>query len=375
MIVPYHLITNPVAPPASDAAFLADLAWSFHQAFPPYRPTPLRRLDVLAQSLGVASLHVKDESPRFGLNAFKGLGGSFAMHHWVAQHDTPADAVFATASDGNHGRAVAWMARQLGMRAVVYLPAHTVPARIAAIQDQGARVELVAEGYDAAVRRAHEDAARNGWIVIQDTTLPGYQEVPRWIAAGYWTMARELESSLHLLPAAEVDLVVVHAGVGTWPAAMVEYYWHRYGGHRPRIVVIEPIEAACVLESVQAGHAVTASGSQRTIMAGLNCGRPSTIALDVLRNSVDAFVAIPDGWAEAAMRQLATPAGDDPAVIAGESGAAGLAGLLALGGDPALAPARAHLGIDSRTRILIWSTEGATDPIDWQRVVGRAVPS
>ncbi|MES1259410.1 MAG: pyridoxal-phosphate dependent enzyme, partial [Gemmatimonadota bacterium] len=240
---------------------------------------------------------------------------------------------------------------------------------VAAIQNEGAQVVLVEEGYDAAVQRALDAAHRRGWIVIQDTATTCYTEVPEWIGAGYWTMARELEPTVHGAEHAEVDVVLLHAGVGTWPAAMAQYYWHKYQERRPRIVVVEPIESACVLESVRAGRPVTASGSLQTIMAGLNCGFPSTTAFEVLCQSVDAFVAVPDDWAKQAMRLLAD---GDPAVVAGESGAASVAGLLAIMKDPAYQAVREHIGLGSGSRVLLWSTEGATDPAGWERVVGRA---
>lgn len=371
MTVPVVVIDAPRAPPHLDrVALLADLAWQFHRSMRQYRPTPVRRLDGMARELGLASLLVKDESHRFGLNAFKALGASFAMHHWLAEHPADDDTVFTTATDGNHGRAVAWMARQLGFRAVVYMPAHSVPARVAAIQNEGAKVVLVNEGYDAAVQAALDASQRNGWVVIQDTATPGYREVPEWIGAGYWTMARELEPVPHTPEHAQVDVVLLHAGVGTWPAAMCQYYWNRYGTNRPRIAVVEPVEAACVLESVRCGMPTLATGSMRTIMAGLNCGYPSVDALEILRSGVDAFVAIPDGWSERAMRRLA---GESPPVVSGESGAASVAGLMAIMEDPAYGQARDRLGLGPSSRVLVWSTEGATDPSGWERVVGRPV--
>jgi diaminopropionate ammonia-lyase len=365
---PFVLVTNPVPPPPSpEIAGLANLAWAFHRGFRKYAPTPVRHLPHLARSLGVGSLHLKDESHRFGLNAFKALGASFAMHHWLATHEVPAGAVFTTATDGNHGRAVAWMARQLGFRAVVFMPAHSVRARIDAIQNEGAKVVLVEAGYDAAVRDALTAAATNGWIVIQDTATADYREVPAWISAGYWTMARELEPLLHADVRPEVDVVLLHAGVGTWPASMVQYYWHRYGAQRPRIIVVEPAEASCVMESVVAGRPIMAKGSLQTIMAGLNCGYPSLDAFDILSRSVDAFIAIPDVWAQRAMRHLAA---EDPQIIAGESGAASVAGLMALMEDPAYRPVREHIELGPASRVLVWSTEGATDPAAWQQIVG-----
>lgn len=343
---------------------------------PEYRPTPLHDLPALAAELEVASLHLKDESARFGLKAFKALGASFAIDRWLTRHpDRRDDVTFATATDGNHGRAVAWAARRLGAGAVIFIPADAAEARVEAIRREGAEVVLVADGYDAAVAMVHERAERSGWVVIQDCAGPGYEEIPEWIAAGYWTHARELESTLFREDSPGVDLVMLHAGVGTWAASMVSYLWHRYGTRRPRIVVVEPSEADGVLASAQTGRLSPARGSMHTIMAGLNCGWPSSTALPALTHGVDALIAIPDHWAEAAMRRLATPRDGEPMVIAGESGAASVAGLLAMAGDPTLAPVRRHLGLPPRPRVLVWSTEGATDPEGWTRVVGRPVPS
>ena len=371
MTDPFVLVRDPTPPPGiREIAAIADLAWTLHRGFRHYKATPFHSLDQIAIELGIGSLLLKDESHRFGLNAFKGLGASFAMHHWLASHDVSGDAVFTTATDGNHGRAVAWMARQLGFRAVIFMPSDSVPARIDAIQNEGAKIVLVDEGYDVAVRLALRAAETEGWIVIQDTATIGYTEVPEWIGAGYWTMARELEPEVHGAERPQIDLVLLHAGVGTWPAAMTQYYWHRYGERRPRLVVVEPIEAACVLASAHARQVAPATGSLHTIMAGLNCGIPSTTAFDVLQHSVDAFMTIPDRWAEMAMTRLADV---DPPVIAGESGAASVAGLMALMRDATYAPVRDHLGLGSQSRVLVWSTEGATDPAGWERVVGRTL--
>ncbi len=372
----FHLVGAPQAPadlvrlPA-----LADAAWDFHRRLPEYHPTSVHALPSLAAELGLAALHLKDESSRFGLNAFKGLGASFAIAHWLGTHPDAQDPTFTTATDGNHGRAVAWSAKRHGARAVIFVPGNTAPARLDAIAREGAEVVIVDEGYDAAVARAHEAAARSGWVLIQDMARPGYLEIPEWIAAGYWTHARELEATLLTPQVPQVDLVMLHAGVGTWPASIISYLWHRYGRARPRILVVEPVAADCVLASALAGEPTRARGSLQTIMAGLNCGWPSTSALEVIVRGADALMAIPDHWAESAMRRLATPQAGEPVIVAGESGAASVAGLLALHADPAYAAVLAHLTLPPRPRVLVWSTEGATDPDGWARVVGRPVPS
>jgi diaminopropionate ammonia-lyase len=371
----HHLVagTSPPQRLAHLAALAAD-ALTCHRALPDYAPTPLHRLDGLARTVGVGSLLLKDESHRFGLGAFKGLGASFAMARWLEHHPPAGQVTFATATDGNHGRAVAWSARQLGHRAVILIPAHAAPARVAAIRAEGADVRLVPEGYDAAVQMVHALAEAHGWVVIQDTASPGYEEVPEWIAAGYWTHARELEPWPHAPDLPAVDVVLLHAGVGTWAAAMTAYYWARYGPRRPRLAVVEPTRAPCCLEAARHGTPVEVSTSPHTIMAGLDCGLASSAAMRILASGVDAFLAIDDDWVRQAMRSLATPAAGDPQVIAGESGAASVAALMALATDPALAAVRAHLDIGPDTRVLVWSTEGATDPANWAEVVGHPVP-
>lgn len=369
------LVEAPVPPPGrAEMAVRADEALAFHHSLASYRPTPLHALPELAAHLGVGTLQLKDESRRFGLNAFKGLGASFAVHRWIATHPGAAIPTFTTATDGNHGRAVAWSARRAGARAVVFIPAHASPPRIEAIRREGAEIVLVEEGYDAAVRMANEAAHARGWVLIQDTAWAGYEAIPDWIAAGYWTSARELEPDPHGVEPG-IDLVLLHAGVGTWAAAITSYYWHRYGPARPRLVIVEPVDAPCLLRAAPGGVPVALEITRHTVMAGLDCGLASTTALTTLRHSVDAFLTIEDRWALEAMRRLASPTGRDPVVVAGESGAASVGALLALVHEPELYPVRAHLGLDATTRVLVWSTEGATDPEHWAEVVGRPAPA
>ncbi len=370
-----YLVEAPVPPPGMTAlAALADEALTFHHSLASYHPTPLHTLPDLAAELGVANILLKDEAHRFGLNAFKGLGASFAVHRWVATHPSVTMPTFTTATDGNHGRAVAWSARLVGARAVVYIPAYARPSRIEAIRAEGAEVVLVEEGYDAAVRMANNAAREHDWVLIQDTAWPGYDEIPDWIAAGYWTHARELEPEPHGVEPG-IDLVLLHAGVGTWAAALTSYYWHRYGHARPRLVVVEPVDAPCLIRAAPSGVPVHVPITRHTLMAGLDCGLASTTALTTLHRSVDAFITIEDHWALDAMRRLASPTGTDPMVVAGESGAASAGALMALLRAPELAAARAHVGLDATTRVLVWSTEGATDPEHWAEVVGRPVPA
>jgi len=356
-----------VPPPAEEAL-------GFHRSLPGYRATPLLSLPALARDLGLGALWIKDEGQRFGLGAFKALGASWAIHRWMREHVAGAPATFATATDGNHGRAVAWTARTLGQKAVVFVPRQTAPARIAAIRGEGAEVVVVDGSYDDAVRRAAAESAERGWQVISDTAYPGYTEIPRFIMDGYETLFAEAAAQLGAAGARQPTAVLLQAGVGGLAGAGVAFYSRRPGAPRPRIASVEPTDADCLLESITspAGEVRQGRGSQRSIMAGLNCGIPSLAAWPLLRAGLDLFLAVDDGYAEEAMRRLASGRGGDPRLVAGESGAAGLAGLLALCGEAALAQACAALGLGPGSRVLLVNTEGATDPEGYRRIVGAA---
>ena len=340
---------------------------AFHQSLPGYAPTPLVELPALARRLGVGRLWVKDESERFGLDAFKVLGASYALHRFLAQAEAGRTFTFATATDGNHGRAVAWAARRLGHHAVIFVPGNTVPARIEAIGREGARVVVVDGTYDDTVRRAAKDAEANGWQVISDTAYPGYLEIPRWIMEGYTTLFTELGRQLaHEAPQGP-DVVLLQAGVGGLACAGAIFCARQ--GWRPKLIAVEPTDADCLLESAATpdGRLAEAKGKQGSIMAGLNCGTPSLLAWPVIRASFDAFLAVDDGYAEEAMRALHA---NERRVVSGESGAAGLAGLLAFANEPGLHDARARLGLTKEASVLLVSTEGATDPASYRRIVG-----
>lgn len=369
-MLPSRWVASRFRAPA-DTRFLADAAevQGFHATLPGHAPTPLVALPALARALGLGALWIKDERHRFGLNAFKGLGASYAIHRFLAARGAGAGPLtFATATDGNHGRAVAWSARRLGHAAVVYVPRNTVPARLDAIRAEGARCEVIDGTYDETVRRVADDAARAGWHVISDTAWPGYLEIPAWIMSGYATLFREAAAALPAPPTA----VFLQAGVGGLACAGVAAFPE--GPTRPRLISVEPLDADCLAESAATptGALAVARGGQDSIMAGLNCGTPSLLAWPAVRAGVDGYLAIDDGWAEDAMRTLARPGAGDAPVISGESGAAGLAGLLALCREPALAGARASLGLDAAARVLLLSTEGDTDPASYRRVLGAA---
>lgn len=351
---------------------------------PAHRPTPLFCLDQLARRLGVQRVYVKDESGRLGLGSFKALGGTFAVVRVVLSHAervlgrpiTPAeltsDAVrtiartltVCCATDGNHGRSVAAGARMLGARAVIFVHQFVSAQRVAAIAALGAEVRQVAGNYDESVALAFRESAANGWIVVSDTSWHGYEEIPRIVTQGYTAMVREVCCELDAPP----THVFVQAGVGGLAAAVAGHLSVVYGQARPRVIVVEPERAACLYASQQAGRRVAIPPREPTIMAMLECYEPSLVAWRIVSRVADAFMQVAEADAILAMRQLATPIGADRPIVSGESGAAGLAGLLKawewrLAVD--------ILGLNSGSRVLLFSTEGATDPVSYRQHVGR----
>ncbi|MGH3441717.1 MAG: diaminopropionate ammonia-lyase [Nitriliruptorales bacterium] len=347
-----------------------------HRTLPEYEVTPLVRLDAVASRLGLAGVWLKDESWRLGLPSFKILGGAWAVHRLLlSRAGRPVDGArfrdlraaaaeagpvtLATATDGNHGRGVARMARLLGFDAVVYVPEGTAPARIDGIAEEGARVVVHDGNYDEAVARAASDAAEHGWEVVADVAYDGYVDVPTWVMDGYDTIFEEADGQLPDTPTA----VVLQAGVGAFTGAALRHYLKK-GGPRPRFATIEPLTAACLLASAEAGEAVTIDAGHESIMAGLNCGSVSTVAWPYIRAEISVFAAIHDDRAREAMRLLA-----DAGVVAGESGAAALGGLLELATHDG---ARAALALDADAHVLLVNTEGATDPVGYKATVGRS---
>lgn len=339
----------------------------FHRGLPGYEATPLHRCDGLARAFGLAGILVKDESRRFGLEAFKALGASWAMER--LRNGRSAPTTVTTATDGNHGRAVAWAARRLGYEAVVFIPAHSAPARVEKIRREGARVELVHGTYDEAVALAEESARRNGWQVVSDTGYDGYLEVPHWIAEGYSTLFEEAAEQIASAALPPPDVVLVQAGVGSLLHAAVDHF--RGLTRQPMIVAVEPAQSDALFASIGSadGRPTPSAGKQDSIMAGLNCGAVSLAAWPTVRRGVELFLTIDDRHAATAMQELARPGEGDPPIVAGESGAAGLAGLLALIREPGLAPAKESLRLGSATRVLVINTEGATDPDGYARIV------
>lgn len=340
----------------------------FHRSITSYSPTPLLELKNLAKDTGVKNIFVKDESYRFGLKAFKGLGASYAIHK-ILEKD-PTIETFCTATDGNHGRAVAWSAKLFGKSAVVFVPKDTTKARIEAIENEGAIVEKIDGNYEEASSIAQRMSKKNGWQLVQDASWENYEEVPAYIMAGYFTHFKELEDNIHSLTNPKIDVVFLQAGVGSWPAAAAWYYSNRYGSERPKIVIVEPTEAAGFLASFKKGKRISPSGNYKTIMAGLNCGIPSLSAWEILKNTADAAMAIEDVFTELAIRKLYYPKGTDPVVISGESGVGGLAGFIALMTDPRFQKLKETLNINNESNLLFFNTEGDTDPENFQKITG-----
>jgi diaminopropionate ammonia-lyase len=328
--------------------------------WPGYAPTPLHDLPARAAALGLAALRVKDEAPRFGLGSFKALGGAHAVALQLAAEQArsgrqPADLVVTCASDGNHGRAVAWGAERCGAGCVIFLHPGVSAARAAAIARHGAEVRRVPGHYDDAVRAAAEAAEREAMLLIADTAWPGYTEVPRAVMQGYRLMPAEALEQWGALDAAPPTHVFIQAGVGG-VAAAVSVQLRASVAAPPRLIVVEPRAAAGLLASARAGCLTAADGTLETVMGCLACGEPSLLAWQELERAAFAFLAIDDAAAIEAMRWLA-----DDGIVAGESGGAGLAGLLSLAADPSACGA---LGLDRTSRVLLFSTEGviSTEP-------------
>ena len=366
-------------------------ARAFHKSFPQYSVTPLANLEGMAKRLGLGGLFVKDESYRFGLNAFKVLGGSFAMARYIAQQTGKdvsemtydyltsdelqrdfGQATFFTATDGNHGRGVAWAAHKLGQKAVVHMPKGSTKTRFDNIAKEGAQVTIEELNYDDCVRLAAKEAEQTEHgVIVQDTAWDGYEDIPSWIMQGYGTMANEAAEQLRALEVNRPTHVFVQAGVGSLASAMAGYLSNLFPTNPPRFSIMEADAAACLYKGAEAadGKPRIVGGDLTTIMAGLACGEPNTIGWDILRNHADAFLACPDWVSAKGMRMLAAPVKGDPAVTSGESGAVGMGVISTVMTDPAYAELRDKLELGPDSKVLMFSTEGDTDPVRYREVV------
>ena len=366
-------------------------ARAFHQSFPQYSKTPLAKLDHMAEYLGLGGLFVKDESYRFGLNAFKVLGGSFAMANYIAKQ-THRDvsqlpyavltseelrkefgqATFFTATDGNHGRGVAWAANRLGQKSVVLMPKGSTQTRLENILKEGADATITDVNYDECVRRANAMAEQtpNG-VMVQDTAWDGYEEIPSWIMQGYGTMASEADEQLREYGCDRPTHIFIQAGVGSLAGAVQGYFANRYPDNPPVVVVMEADSAACLYKGAKAadGSIRIVDGDMPTIMAGLACGEPNTISWDILKNHVSVFTSCPDWVSARGMRLLAAPVKGDPQVTSGESGAVGMGLLSAVMEQEEYRDLRELLKLDKNSTVLLFSTEGDTDPQRYKEIV------
>ena len=364
----------------------------FHATMAEYAPTPLVGLDNLAAKLGVARVFVKDESHRFGLNAFKALGGSFGMARLLADKleldmenitdkvlaseevkKKISQSVFISATDGNHGRGVAWCAARMGCKSVIYLPKGSAPFRVAAIEKEGALTHVTDLNYDDTVRRATQAARENNWTLMQDTSMPGYEQIPGWIMQGYTTMVAEALEQLQQTGIEKPTHVLIQAGVGSMAAAVLGFLVEKFHAAHPTTIIIEPENAACFYKSIQAGDGQphNVGGDLKTRMAGLACGEPNPPAWEILRDYADFFVACPDFTTAEGMRRLASPFGNDSKIVSGESGAVGIGLIDLLMRKPALAEQRKTMGLDRNSVVLTFSTEGDTDPEGYRQIVER----
>ena len=340
----------------------------FHQSIG-NKVTPLIALSGLAKNLGIQSLFVKDESHRLGLNAFKGLGASYAMSKQLGKNSKIE--VFCTATDGNHGKAVAWMANKLGKKAVIYMPKGTVSDRVKSIEKEGAEVHVISGGYDAAVKKAHNKAQSyqdsNSWCLIQDTAWEGYEEIPTDITRGYLTQTHEITQQIK---DQKIDIIFLQSGVGSWAASILMYilsFWKK----PPLFISVEPHSANCLFQSIKSTKRVSVDSKETTAMAGLDCGTVSTEAWKILKHGISGSLSISDNLMEEAVRMLANPLENDLYIKSGESGASPLAALIGLIRSSEMGAFKRKIRLNNNSNILLINTEGDTDRENYKRIAQK----
>ncbi len=368
----------------------AEKVLRFHQTIDSYKPTPLISLDNLADRLNVGVIYVKNEAERFGLKAFKALGGTYAMANVICRRlglsgehldfgylsspevsSKTGELTFVTATDGNHGLGVAWGAQQLGQRAVVYLPEGTARPRVDAVLQTGSEAIVTAMNYDDTVRLAMQKAEEKGWHLVQDSSWESYTKVPTWVMQGYMTMIYETLEQFREKGLRQPTHIFLQCGVGSMPAAVLGFLINNPETEQIKAIILEPHNAACMYHSAaqKDGKRHAVGGDLQTIMAGLACGEPGLLAWEILRDFSFAFISLEDFFASRGMRILGHPAGGDPCIISGESGAVGIGLLSLLMERPELAPVREQLAFDGTARILVLNTEGDTDPENYRDIV------
>lgn len=365
-------------------------ARAFHRDIPGYQMSPLKSLPNLAARLNLGGIWVKDESVRLNLSSFKVLGGSFAIYQRIKQRLGLSDrdlrfsdlttnelrqkmgpVVFAAATDGNHGRGVAWSAARLGFEAVIYVHRLTSRERIQAIEHNGGKVTVVDGNYNDAVRQVYQDAQKNGWEVISDTSWEGYEDVPKWVMQGYTTLLSEAQEQLSGQGLSHPTHILVQAGVGSLAAATIGFYANLFGAERPVSLVVEPTKADCLFRSATIGDGkpYNVEGDLNTIMAGLACGEPNPLAWEILRSCADYFAICPDYVAAKGMRVYGVPLRGDPFIVSGESGAVTLGALMYIMEYDGARELRDRMGLGSDSQVLLINSEGNTSPDDFRYVV------
>jgi len=345
---------------------ILDEVLTFHDAIGNTQ-TPLVSLSGLAHNLGVETIYVKDDSYRLGLNAFKGLGASYAMSRQLEKN--PKIEVFCTATDGNHGKAVAWMAKKLNKKAVIFMPKGTVSDRVASIENEGADVHVIDGGYDDAVKKARDkvDSFKDArsWCLVQDTAWEGYEEIPMDIMRGYLTQAHEITEQIK---DNKIDIIFLQSGVGSWAASIMMYIFSFW--KTPALFIsVEPHAANCLFRSIQTGDRVSVDNDNTTAMAGLDCGTVSTEAWKILRYGIYGALSISDSLMEEAVRVLAHPLKNDIKIISGESGASPLAALIGLLKSTKYDDFRRAIKLNNRSNILLINTEGDTDSVNYEQIL------
>lgn len=366
-------------------------ARTFHRSFPQYETTPLIGLKQLAALLNINSIFVKDEAWRFGLHAFKVLGSSYAIARFIAletgrsisEMDYPAliskelragvgQTTFFSATDGNHGRGVAWTANKLGQKSVILMPKGSSQIRLNNIIKEGAKASIENVNYDECVRMAARMAAEiPRGVVIQDTAWEGYEEIPAWIMQGYGTMALESDEQMAEINANPPTHIFVQAGVGSLAGAMIGYFINKYKDNPPTMVVVESDQADCLYKSALAadGEPHKVDGDMQTIMAGLACGEPNITSWEIIKNQAKVFVSCPDWVSAKGMRILGMPLRGDDVIVSGESGAVTTGLLACIMMDENLKRLREDIGLDENSRVLLFSTEGNTDPYNYRHIL------
>lgn len=360
---------------------------NFHKSFDEYSVTPLHKLENLSNYLGIKNLFLKDESYRFGLNAFKVLGGSYAIGKYLADKlgvdikdisfeylkskeakEKLGEITFVTATDGNHGRGVAWAANQLGQKSVVYMPKGSSQIRLENIRKEGAEAEIIDGDYDDAVALSDKMAKEHGWVVVQDTAWEGYEDIPTWIMQGYGTIIDEAIEQMEETIDKKPTHVFLQAGVGSCAGSMLGYLTSKYGEERPITVIVEPDNVDPLFSSAKKGEIVSVTQGP-TIMAGLACGTPNTISWEIIRDYADGYLSCPDYVSARGMRILAAPIKGDPQVVSGESGAVGVGVTSLLMQREEYKELKEKLNLNKDSVVLIISTEGDTDPQKYKDIV------